>query len=232
MASDVTRRGFLQTAGVGAATTAALTTLSVAAAEPGAKLRIVGLACSLRQGKTTYTAMAKCLEAAKGVAPDKIEVELIDLADRKIPAGPAAGIPLAPGERDDFPEIADKLLAADVAGIILGTPVYFGNMSSLCKAFLERCTIFRKNQFALANKVGGVLAVGSARNGGQELTLRSVQTALFAQEMVIVGDGRPTAHCGATLWNNAGDDISQDEDGMATAVNLGRRVAETALKMR
>jgi len=78
--------------------------------------------------------------------------------------------------------------------------------------------------------VGGVLAVGGARNGGQEQTLRAVHTAMFGQEMILVGDGRPTAHCGATLWNNK-DDISQDEMGIATAKNLGRRVAEVARRM-
>jgi multimeric flavodoxin WrbA len=82
----------------------------------------------------------------------------------------------------------------------------------------------------LANTVGAVLAVGGVRNGGQELTIRSVQTALMCHEMLIVGDGRPTAHFGATLWNNGDDDISDDEFGLVTAANLGRRVAEVALE--
>jgi multimeric flavodoxin WrbA len=105
-------------------------------------------------------------------------------------------------------------------------------MSSLCKAFLERFVVFRGEEFALANKVAGVLAVGASRNGGQEMTIRSVQTALFGQEMIFVGDGRPTAHWGAALWNHWKDDILQDADGIATAKNLGRRVAEVALKLR
>jgi hypothetical protein len=50
--------------------------------------------------------------------------------------------------------------------------------------------------------------------------------------MIIVGDGRPTAHSGATLWNFAKDDIAQDEMGLETAKNLGRRVAEVALAIR
>ncbi|OHB77530.1 MAG: hypothetical protein A2W31_11640 [Planctomycetes bacterium RBG_16_64_10] len=194
-------------------------------------LRIVGLACSLRQGKTTFTATSLCLEAAKQVAPDQIAIEVLDLAARKIPAGPAAGIELPPGEQDDFPAIAQLLSDPATVGMVVGTPVYFGSMSSLCKAFLERCAIFRQDQFTLANKVAGVLAVGGARNGGQELTLRAVHTALFAQEMIVVGDGRPTAHWGGTLWNNAGDEIWRDEPGVATAKNLGRRVAEIALRL-
>jgi len=47
--------------------------------------------------------------------------------------------------------------------------------------------------------------------------------------MLVVGDGRPRAHTGATLWNSGKDDISDDEFGVGTAKNLGRRVAEVAL---
>ena len=72
-----------------------------------------------------------------------------------------------------------------------------------------------------------MLAVGGARNGGQELTIRSIQTALMCQDMVVVGDGRPSARIGATLWNR-NDSIAEDDFGMDTARNLGRRVAELA----
>ena len=75
------------------------------------------------------------------------------------------------------------------------------------------------------------MAVGGVRNGGQELAIASVQAALLCQEMILVGDGRPTAHTGATLLNT-GDDISADEFGLSTARNLGRRVAEVALALR
>jgi hypothetical protein len=50
--------------------------------------------------------------------------------------------------------------------------------------------------------------------------------------MIFVGDGRPTAHWGAALWNHWEGDISKDEEGVATAKNLGRRVAEVALMLR
>ena len=231
MSSDVTRRRFLRTAGAGVAASAAVTPYGSAGAESEEKIKIIGVSCSLRKGQTTAASLQVCLDAAMAVSPDRVETELIDLAGRHIPAGPAAGIPLEPGEQDDFPEIAAKLSDPKVAGIIVGTPVYFSNMSSLCKAFLERCVLFRKD-FGLANRVAGVLAVGGARHGGQELTVRSVQSSLFSQEMIVVGDGRPTAHSGATLWNFANDDIAQDEIGLATAKNLGRRVAEVSLAMR
>ena len=168
------------------------------------------------------------MQAAQEI--EGIEVELIELAGLKIPAELAVGQALAAGQQDDFPGIAKKLTDPAVVGVIVGTPVYFANMTSLCKAFLERCGAFRKQGFALSGKVGGVLAVGGVRSGGQELTIQSVQAALFCQEMLVVGDGRPTAHFGATLWNNGDAGIDEDEFGLTTARNLGRHVAEVAMR--
>ncbi len=231
MGNEVSRRGFLGTAGSVVAAGAVMQgTRTSAAAESGkSKIRILGICCSPRKGMTTATSLQTCLKAAAGVAPDKVETELIELAGMKINGLVAAGIPLEPGERDDFPPLVPKLSDPRVAGVIIGTPVYFGNMTSLCKAFLERCIVFRKNHFALANKVAGVLAVGGTRNGGQEMTIKSVQTALMAQDMILVGDGAPTAHVGATLWSGIEGGITADEFGMGTAENLGRRVTRVAM---
>ena len=235
MASQANRRKFLQAAGAGVAAAAAIrTTASAASAESAStadRVKILGISGSPRTGKTTFAALQVALEAAKAVDPERIETELIELADLKLHGNMAAGIPLEPGQQDDFPELAAKLAAKDVGGIIVGSPVYFGSMTSLCKAFLDRAIGLRMRKFALANKVGGALAVGGVRNGGQELTLQGIQAAMMCQEMIVVGDGRPTAHTGATVWNSGNDDISQDEFGLSTVRNLGRRVAEVALRM-
>ncbi len=233
MARKSNRRKFLRAAGAGVAAGVAVSgSLAADAAESsptGKRIKILGISGSPRKGKTTAAAVAAALEAAKAVDPERIETELIELAELKLNGNLAAGIPLEPGQQDDFPELAAKLAAKEVRGIIIGSPVYFGSMTSLCKAFLDRCISLRAKQFALANKVGGALAVGGVRNGGQELTLLGIQAAMLCQEMVVVGDGRPTAHTGATVWNSGKDDISQDEFGMSTVRNLGRRVAEVAL---
>ena len=163
--SEVTRRGFLHQVGVGTAAAAAVTAVAAPAAqaaEAGAKIKIVGVSTSLRKGKTTAAAVQRVLDAAKAVAPERIEIELIELAGLKMPVEILVGGTLEPGERDDFPAIAEKLSPPEVAGIIVGTPTYFANMSSLCKAFLERWQVFRKNDFCLSNKVGGVLATGGS----------------------------------------------------------------------
>ncbi len=170
--------------------------------------------------------MSFCLDAAKAVAP-AVTTELIELAGRNVgvfdPVNPKA-------TQGGFADLIPVLSDSSVSGIVVGTPVYFGNMTSLCKAFLDHCTVFRQQQFALGGRVAGIVAVGAARNGGQELAIQSVHAALLCQEMIVVGDGRPSAHFGATLVNT-NDDISKDEFGIDTAKNLGRHVAETALRL-
>lgn len=230
----LTRRDLVRNSVAAGAAVAAATGLSAApaaASEAGDKIRIVGIACSPRPGRTTAAALKICLEAA-GQVSETIETELIELAGLKINGNLAAGIPLEPGEKDDFPALVPRLTDPAVRGIIIGTPVYFGNMSSLCKAFLDRCIAFYSDGMTLSNKVAGVLAVGGTRNGGQEVTVRSVQASLFCQEMIVVGNGRPASRFGATLWSGAEGGVTHDEFGVNTAKNLGRRVAEVALRMK
>ncbi len=233
MVENVTRRSFLGTAGAVAATGAVASTAEAKiekSAAPAGSIKILGIGCSPREQSTTAQSLAVCLAAAQEVDPDKIDIELIKLAGLRINGNVAAGVALEPGERDDFPALVPKLADLAVAGIIIGSPVYFGNMSSHCKAFLERLLVFRQDGFALSNKVAGVLAVGGARNGGQELTIKSIQTSLFCQEMIIVGESRPTAHFGPGAWNNKQfEGITHDEVGMSAVKNLGRRVARVAL---
>ena len=195
-------------------------------AQGGETKKIVAINGSPRGGKTTAAALGICLEAAAKENPS-LETELIELADLSIPAQLAAGLALREGEKDDFPEIAKKLSDPSVAGILIGSPVYFSNMTALCKAFLDRCISFRKGGFTLQNKVAGVVSVGGARNGGQEVTIQSIQAALACQDMILVGTGKPSGRSGATLWS-VEDSIEQDEFGKGLAADLGKRVAEVA----
>jgi multimeric flavodoxin WrbA len=223
--ASLTRRDFISSS----VTAGAAATIAPAAASDGT-IKIVAISCSPRKGQSTAAALGVCLQAAKDVSP-KIETELIELAGLKINGSVAAGIPLPEGERDDFPKLVPTLADPRVRGIILGTPVYFGNMSSLCRAFLERCIVLYQDKFALRDKVAGVVAVGGTRNGGQEVTIQSVQISLFCNEMIVVGNGHPSPRLGATVWSGAEGGVLKDEFGMTTTKALGRRVAEVALRV-
>ena len=196
-------------------------------------MKIVGISCSPRKGKSTKYALEVCLQAVKEMVPD-VETLLIELSDMKINGCLACGQctkALKCSQEDDFEKIIPVLSDQGMGGMIIATPVYFGSMTSQCKAFLDRCVMFRRNGFLLRNKVGGAIAVGGVRNGGQELTIQAVQAAMLVQDMVVVSEGKPTSHYGATLWSGHPDGIEKDAFGLETARNLGKRVAEVAARM-
>lgn len=217
------RREFLvTTAPLGAAIS--LGSASASAAASG-RVRIVGVSCSPRKGKTTAASVKVALDAARTV-DGRIETELLDLGGLQI-----AGHPGPAGQaQDDFDRILPKLQVPDLGGMIIGSPSYFRSMSALCKAFLERLVVLRTPKLLLADTAVGALAVGAFRNGGQELVIEQIQAAMLCHQAVIVG-GRAPAFQGATLWNSAEDDITKDEFGVNTARQLGMRVAEAALRI-
>jgi multimeric flavodoxin WrbA len=178
--------------------------------------------------------MQACLGAAREAVPE-VETQLVELAGRKIGPCTACGMcreGLACGWDDDFSELIPLLSDPRIGGIIIGTPVYFGSMTAQCKALLDRCVMFRRNGWLLRDKVGGVLAVGGVRNGGQELTLQAVRAAMLCHDMICVSDGGDTAHFGAALCSRGEGGLAGDNQGLATARNLGRRVAEVAARLQ
>ena len=218
MKPSLTRRDFLATAGV-----VALSAGATQGAEGANKtVKILGVACSPRKGMTTAKAVQAALEAAKGVDP-RIAVELIDLGGLNI-----AGYSPKPPQ-DDFTTILPKLQDPAFGGLIIGSPSYYRGMSSLCKAFIERCAPLREPTMVLANKPVGVVAVGAFRNGGQEMTIEQIQAAMLCFGMIAVGGNAP-AFQGATVVSTK-DDISADTLGLDTAKKLGAHVAEMALRL-
>ena len=223
------RRSFV-TKGIAATTAFAAMGQSVQSTETKS-VKILGISCSSRKGKTTSTAVNVALEAAKTVNP-LIEVQLIDLAGLKISGWTGGATPNSPQEvLDDFQiEVEPYFMSPNLGGLIIGSPSYFRSMSSQCKAFLERLYVLRTPKMLLADKPVGVLSVGSYRNGGQELVIEQIKAAMLCHEVMIVG-GKPKAHQGATLWSKStyNDDITKDEFGIDSAKKLGIRVAEAAL---
>ena len=73
----------------------------------------------------------------------------------------------------------------------------------------------------------GVVAVGGSRNGGQELIISQIQTAMLCFGMIPVG-GHAPAFQGGTLVNT-NDSINDDEPGLKSAQLLGKRIGEVAL---
>lgn len=132
--------------------------------------------------------------------------------------------------KDDMSELLRLLTEAD--GIIIGSPTYFANVSSHISLMMERTLPIRRQGFKLRNKVGGAIAVGGSRNGGQESVIRTIQNFFTVHGMVVVGDDVPTAHFGGIGIGRTLGDASKDDTGLETARNLGKHLVEVVLSMK
>lgn len=99
-------------------------------------LTAIALNCSLKAaGESSTDAMIDLIAAAfakHGVAV----TETIRIAAHDVKTGVSAD----EGDGDAWPDIRGKILAADI--FILGTPIWMGQMGSVCKRVLERMDAF------------------------------------------------------------------------------------------
>ena len=194
-------------------------------------MKIIGINCSPRKGQTTQKSLEVCLEAAH-YESDDLKMNIVELADLDVRGCLGCGYckqQLKCKQEDDFNSLIPILSDEEVAGIIIATPVYLGTMTSQCKAFLDRTVVLVRNGSLLRNKVGGVLAIGGVRNGGQELTIQAIQAAMFCHDMICVSGGTKAAHFGAALLSDEQKGVECDEIGIETARDVGRRVAGLAI---
>jgi NAD(P)H dehydrogenase (quinone) len=124
---------------------------------------------------------------------------------------------------------ANDLLASDA--VIVGSPVYFGNMSGEVKTFFDNWTL-KFNVFQdrkMRNKVGAAFATGASASNGKEVTMLTILGAMLINQMVVVSGG---GGFGASATTGP-DSPGIDEKEVAEARELGKRVAEvTALVKR
>jgi multimeric flavodoxin WrbA len=120
-------------------------------------------------------------------------------------------------EDDELNGYVDLMRDAD--GILLGSPVYFSDVTAGMKALIERAgMVARENDHLLKRKVGaGVVAV---RRGGGIHTFDTLVHFFTISQMIVVG---------SSYWNlGIGREpgaVLRDEEGLATMRTLGQNMA-------
>ena len=155
----------------------------------------------------------------------KIEAETIRLADRNIPVG----LGFRESDDDEWPEIADKLRNMDI--LIIATPIWWGDRSSLVERIIERMDAFDEaahhGRSDLFNKVAGVVITGS--EDGAQATLAGIMEVLTFMNFTL-----PPQCC--TYWvGEVGLDPKTDRQRRlknkavgAMAANTGRNLMHLA----
>lgn len=101
-------------------------------------LKALALNCTLKtrtiKEPSSTDRMLRLLAAA--MEPVGVSTDFLQLADYDI----KPGVTSDEGNGDDWPGIRHKVLAADI--LIMGTPIWMGQPSSVCKRVLERMDAF------------------------------------------------------------------------------------------
>jgi NAD(P)H dehydrogenase (quinone) len=156
--------------------------------------------------------------------------------------------PVAPVTETAAPPVPDagspyvtKADLAECAGLALGSPTRFGNMAAPVKHFIDTLGA----EWASGTLVGRPAAVFTSTatmHGGQESTLLTMMVPLLHHGMLVLGlpfteAALNTTRSGGTPYGashvaGGDDDPVPTDDEKALARALGRRLADTARKLR
>jgi NAD(P)H dehydrogenase (quinone) len=145
--------------------------------------------------------------------------------------------PPVPDEGAPYVELADL---EQCAGLALGSPTRFGNMAAPLKYFIDTTgALWAKG--SLVGKPAALFTSTASLHGGQETTLVSMMLPLLHHGMLIVGLPYTLAEVGQTAsggtpygashWAGAADDKPLTEDERALCIALGKRLAETTVRL-
>ncbi len=171
-------------------------------------------------------------------------VESVAGCEARLRTVPAVSTVTEATEPDIPPEGAPYVELRDLeecAALALGSPTRFGNMAAPLKYFWDG-TSSQWLSGTLAGKPACVFTSTGSLHGGQETTLLSMMLPLLHHGMLLMGV--PYTHpelmttssggtpYGASHWSGAGGTQPISADTRALTVALGRRLAETASRLR
>jgi multimeric flavodoxin WrbA len=124
-------------------------------------LKAVFLNCTLKKSPETSNTEALINKMVDLYARTGVESKVIRIVDCNVSFGNSSN----EGEGDDWPLILEEIKGSDI--LILASPVWLGDKSSVCKMVIERIDGStseedpQNGQYPLYNKVGGVLVTGN-----------------------------------------------------------------------
>ncbi|HHY38501.1 MAG TPA: flavodoxin family protein [Clostridia bacterium] len=201
-------------------------------------LFILGVSGSPRHGATEYCVKEALLAAqeqgkAMGV---RVETKMISLAQKKVSFCLHCDRCIREKAlchiKDDMQEFYPLIIEAQ--GFVVASPVYNMNVSAQLQAFFNRWRpIYHLNPSHVRGKVGGAIAIGGTRNGGQEMAVSAIVHHYLTRGMIVVGP-EPGYYSGGMVWSQdkKEDGCRNDMRGMESVRQVGRRVVEVSAKMR
>jgi len=183
-------------------------------------MKVLGINCSPRKGGNTEILIK---EVFKSLEKECIKTELFQIGGKELNGCVACmkcrkeADGVCHKKNKVINECIEKMLEAD--GIIIGSPVYFADLTSEAKALIDVAGYaLRGAGNPLKRKVGA--AVIAVRRAGAIHAFDSINHFFLINEMIIPG---------SSYWNLAigreKGDVLKDEEGMKTMKVLGENMA-------
>ncbi|MEU3016811.1 NAD(P)H-dependent oxidoreductase [Nocardiopsis sp. NPDC007018] len=193
------------------------------------ELRALALTCSLKPSPTPSSSELLARQVLDELAGHGVRGESVRVVDHRV----NPGVTVDTGQGDAWPQLREKLVAADI--LVLSTPTWVGHMSSVAQRVLERINAELsetddEGRPSMYGKVAVIAVVGN-EDGAHKIV------ADCAQALSDCGFTLPAT--GSTYWNseamNPKDYIDLDSTPEAvatTTATVARNAAHLARLLR
>jgi multimeric flavodoxin WrbA len=185
-------------------------------------MKALVLNCTLKASPETSNTEALARVVMTQLERDGVAVEIVRLVDLNI----RPGVKSDEGHGDEWPGVREKILGADV--LILATPTWMGQMSSVAKRALERLDAFLsetddQGRTPAMGKVAGIVVTGN-EDGAHHIV------ATGAQALIDVGFTVPALAW--TYWHlgpGPGPDYTDTQQAHEYSDTVARNCARNLL---
>ncbi|WP_445169323.1 flavodoxin family protein [Mycolicibacterium sp. Dal123E01] len=186
-----------------------------------APLRALALVCTLKPGPAPSSSAIIAEHVLQQLSAQGTECETVRCADFAI----APGVEADMGPGDEWPQIRDKVLAADI--LLVSTPIWLGHASSMTQRVLERLDAELSNtdaqgRPAMTGKVAVVSVVGN--EDGAHKVIADLFQALNDVGYSIPAQGS-TYWVGAAMESTDYKDLDEVPEAIASATAAAARNA-------
>jgi multimeric flavodoxin WrbA len=182
-------------------------------------MRATILNCTLKSSPSTSNTEALARVVAEALEGDDVEVELIRVADHDVKPGVSSD----EGDGDEWPELLEKVMASEI--LILATPTWLGQISSIAKRVLERLDAQLSETDDEGRPVAYGRVAGFVVTGNEDGAHHCI--AQLAQGLIDVGWTVPGQAW--TYWNKgpgAGPSYLETDEGHEWSKTTGQTAAQ------
>ena len=128
------------------------------------KLKALFINCTLKKSPQKSHTRGLMEVSMNIMKSENVAVEVLRLVDYDVPVGVQPNMTTEGAEKDDWPEIYKKVSDSHI--LIIGTPIWLGERSSIATKLIERLYAMsamqnEKGQYSYYGKVGGCIITGN-----------------------------------------------------------------------